>query len=73
MPMICPSLVLSSADRIEDHANRVGVAGPAGDQGDPGVAGEPFPGIGHVDRGRLTAHMHEIELRSSAASKIDMM
>jgi hypothetical protein len=45
------------------------VAGPAGDERDPRLAGEPSPRIGHVDRSRLVAHMHEIEIRLERSIK----
>jgi hypothetical protein len=48
--------------RGEQSADRIGVAGPAGDKRDPRLAGEPSPRISHVDRSRLVAHMHEIEI-----------
>ncbi len=50
------------AERGEQRADRIGVAGPAGDERDAGLAGEPAPRISHVDRSRLVAHMHEIEI-----------
>ena len=49
------------AEGSEQSANRVCVAGPAGDQSDTGVAGETSPRIRHVDRSRFVAYMHEIE------------
>ena len=49
------------AERREQRADRVGVARAAGDQRDAGLAGEASVRVGHVDCGRLMAHMHEIE------------
>ena len=50
------------AERGEQRADGVGVAGTAGDQRDAGFAGEPAVGVGHVDGGGLMADMNEIEL-----------
>ena len=49
------------AERREQRADGVGVAGSAGHQRNAGLAGEPAVGVRHVDRGGLVAHMHEIE------------
>ena len=50
-------------ERGEKRADRVGVTGAAGDQRNAGLAGETAPRIRHVDRSRLVAHVHEIEVR----------
>ena len=51
------------AERGEESTDRVGMAWPAGDQGDTSVAGQTSPRIRHVDRSRFVAHMHEVEIR----------
>ena len=50
------------AERGEERADRVGVAGAAGDQRDAGLAGQAAVGVGHVDGGGLVADMDEIEI-----------
>ncbi len=51
------------AERRVERADRVGMARPAGDHRDAGLAGEPSPRVRHVHGGRLVAHVNEIELR----------
>ena len=50
------------AERGEEGADRVGVAGTAGDERDAGFAGQAAVGVGHVDGCGLVADMDEIEI-----------
>ena len=49
------------AERGEQRADGIGVAGPAGHERDAGFAGQPPVRVGHVDGGGLVADVDEIE------------
>ena len=48
-------------ERREQRADGIGVAGPAGDERNAGLAGQPAVRVGHVDGGGLVADVDEIE------------
>ncbi len=46
-------------ERRVERTDRVRVSRAASDEGDPRLAGEAAPSVGHVHRGRLVTHVHD--------------
>ena len=50
-------------ERRVQRGGGIGVPLAARDQSDAGLAGQPPPGVGHVDAGSLVPDMHDIDAR----------